>query len=212
VAYPSDDTRLRQANRYALAHGYAAGLLNFEEGLDGHGLVINGVNLFKPGPYIEFRDIFRDDLRGVPALADAQATWRAIHEYAQASGYFTGFPTFEQGDHGQGVVYGAMLLKAGPYLTFQDVFKHDLYEHPEFSNAGACIRNINRWALAIANGYQTGFPDFEQANNGLGVVYGAMLLKDFIEFRDVHLWELQATTPPPPVPIDEGTELHPVDG
>ena len=195
VIYLLDDQRLRQANRYALQNGYAAGIHNFEDLFlrdvtppDGGFPIAYGVNLFKHGPYIEWKDVFKRDLPGAPAISDVQATWCAIHEYAQESGYFTGFPTFEEADYGRGVVYGAMLLKAGSYIEWKDVFKRDLPGAPAISDVQATWRAIHEYAQE--SGYFTGFPTFEEADYGRGVVYGAMLLKDFIEFQYVPEWDL----------------------
>ncbi|MBD1823671.1 hypothetical protein H6F51_14385 [Cyanobacteria bacterium FACHB-DQ100] len=86
------------------------------------------------------------------------------------NGYASGFPNFHQANHGQGLVYGGVSLNPGTAVV-RAVPVAEL-GHP--SNNEERFRAVNDWAMR--NGYASGFPNFHQANNGQGVVFGVVLL------------------------------------
>jgi endonuclease/exonuclease/phosphatase family metal-dependent hydrolase len=195
---PSAEERLRATHRWAVARGFFHGWPNFEEANyhDGRG-VVYGSYLLRPGDHIEWRDVLKREL-GAPDLSNVEGCWRAVHRWAVGQGFATGMPTFEQADHGSGVVYGTVLLKHGPQLTWQDVPRAELDDRPGFKDPGGVIRSINRWATR--HGFAAGFPTFEQADHrdGRGVVYGSFGLAagDYLHWQDVPAHELGFAPPP----------------
>ena len=194
----SVEERLRLTHRWATAHGFFHGWPNFEQANyhDGRG-VVYGTRLIRPGSNIEWRDVPRREL-GAPELSNIEGCWRAAHRWAIAHGYGTGMPTFEQADYGNGVVYGIVLLKSPPHMTWQDVRLAELEGRPSFADPGGVIRSIDRWAKQ--HGFAAGFPNFEQADyrDGRGVVYGSFGFApgDYLHWQDVPAHELGLAEPP----------------
>jgi len=100
--------RFRAANDYAYRNGFVGGFPNFHQADYGNGLVYGTMLL--PATAAEGRDVSAAVL-GNPPANDIGARFRAANDYAVLSGFATGFPNFHQADHGQGLVYGTILLK-----------------------------------------------------------------------------------------------------
>ena len=109
-----------------------------------------------------------------------QERFRAVNDISSSLGFAAGFPNFHQADHGNGVVYGTVLIKPR-FVEWRDIPVADL-GNP--SDDAARFRAVNDWASA--NGFAAGFPNFHQADYGNGVVYGVQLLKQgAVEWRDI---------------------------
>jgi hypothetical protein len=189
------DVHLRRAHRYALREGFAHGWPNFEQavypdrGWVAGTFLVNGV---------DHADVPRHDLgQPQPALSDIQACWRGAHRWAVSHGYVAGVPTFEQADHGQGVVYGVSLLGAATPAQVRDVPRSELYHRPTFDQPEAVVRSANRWALQ--HGFSAGIPTFEAIDHGdgLGPLYGVVMLAagPWLEWRDVPVSEYERVVP-----------------
>jgi len=137
-------------------------------------------------PYVRFRmaSSNRDSSRD---LAEWYRTTnmcyriRAVNDWALRNGYQAGLPNLHQADHGQGIVFGTILLRNA---EVQNVLATDLGRP---STSEARFRAVHDWALR--NGYQAGFPNFHDANHGRGIVFGTVFLRN-AEVRDLSLSEL----------------------
>jgi hypothetical protein len=169
----SPEARVRAVNDWASARGYVGAFPNFHQADYGHGLVY-GVLLIKRQA---------GDWRDIPAAelnypADFAARFRAVNDWAAAHGYLSGFPNFHEANYGQGVVYGAVLLKRET-ADWRDLRGSEL-GNP--SGSEARFRAVNDWANG--HGYVSGYPNFHQI--GAGLRYGAILLKQGAgEWQDV---------------------------
>jgi hypothetical protein len=180
----ADDLRFRNANRFAGVQGYAGGFPNFHETDHGHG-VVYGTYLFTHAA-VEWRDVARGELvvhdPGVVHMEDVAAVVRAVNRWAGARGFAAGFPTFEQAMTSNGAVLGALLLRPG-HSQWQDVRRADLGD-VGIGDVPALMRAANDWARA--QGFAAGYPTFEQADHGQGVVAGVTLLNaSAVAWRDV---------------------------
>ncbi|MBP7241811.1 lamin tail domain-containing protein [Amaricoccus sp.] len=179
------DDRFRKANRYAGTQGFVGGFSNFHEADYGRG-VVHGTFMLS-GTAVEWRDIPRATLSALDAGAhqidNVPAVVRAVSRWGSANGFDGGIPTFEQGIAGGTVVYGAMLLRAG-VTQWRDVPRGRLG-----ANSPDDVPNLMRGAsdYAAANGFAAGFPTFEQADHGAGVVFGIHLFPaGAITWKDVY--------------------------
>ncbi len=102
--------RFRATNDYAGRNGFGAGFPNFHQADYGHGLVYGTLLLGTND--VEQKDVLASDL-GNPAGSDIGARFRVINDYAARNGFVAGFPNFHQADHGEGLAYGTVLIKAG---------------------------------------------------------------------------------------------------
>lgn len=174
------EQRFRETNDYAWAHRFLSGFPNFHQADYGLGTVYGTILL--GADVAEWRDIPARQL-GNPPSGDVGARFRATNDWAGRNGFVGGFPNFHQADHGNGLVYGTILLKRGA-ADWRDVPARELGDPPG-GDVGARFRATNDWA--VRNGYATGFPNFHQANYGNGVVYGTILLKHgTAHWRDVY--------------------------
>jgi lamin tail-like protein len=186
----ADHDRFRNAHRYAGTQGFVGGFSNFHEADYGRGVVYGTFML--PAATVDWRDIPRAALialePGANQIENVPAVIRAISRWGSANGYDGGIPTFEQADPGGGVVYGAMLLRPG-VTQWQDVPRAQIG-----ANSPNDVPNMMRGAndYAVANGFVAGFPTFEQADHGAGVVFGIHLFPaGTATWRDVHADVLQ---------------------
>lgn len=179
------DERFRNAGRYAGLNGYAGGFPNFHQADYGRG-VVHGTFLL-PGRTVEWRDVPRVELAqhdsGVNNIGDVSAVGRAVNRWAVAHGFPGAIPTYEQADHGDGVVLGVLLLRQGVSTTVDvpiaTIGASDVWDIPNL------MRGASNYASA--NGYAAGFPTFEQADHGAGVVVGVHLLTaGTLDGRDVY--------------------------
>jgi hypothetical protein len=109
LGYPSaPDARFRAVNDWASQNGWVSGYPNFHQLDRGKGLVYGAI-LFKSN-VVESTTIPVEEL-GNPSTTEQR--FRAVHNWATRRGYLGGFPNFHQADHGQGVVFGAILIKKG---------------------------------------------------------------------------------------------------
>ena len=175
----AQDRRFREVQRYADVYGFFAGFPNFHEADYGDGVVYGTILL--RDTEAEWRDVFRSDL-GNPHIDDVPALFRAVDAYAAQLGYPAAFPNCEQADHGLGVVYGTILMKPGT-TEWRDVPRSELGD-PDINDVPAMMRAANDYSDRA--GFAAGFPTFNQADHGAGVVYGIVLLKPGIStWRDV---------------------------
>ena len=124
-------------------------------------------------------------IRHVNPSTEPPARFRAVNDFSGATGHFGGFPNFHQADHGQGIVYGTILLNRN-FVEWRDVPAKILGNPTDF---GAHFRAVNDYATS--QGFFAGFPNFHQADYGNGIVYGVMLLKSGAgEWRDISADEL----------------------
>ncbi|HEY7178633.1 MAG TPA: lamin tail domain-containing protein [Gaiella sp.] len=183
------DRRFRLVNAYAEAHGYFAGFPNFHEADYGNG-VVGGVHLLQD-TVAEWRDVPRVTY-GVYHIEDVPGLFRGANDYAATEGYPAAFPNCNQADHGQGVVYGTILLKDGS-VEWRDVPRATL-GNPGIDDVRAMMTAAANYAWA--NGFVAGFPTFHQANYGAGVVYGIVLFPPGnAEWRDVAIEDLYFQEP-----------------
>ena len=166
----ADDRRFREVNDYASCHGFFAGFPNFHEADYGDGVVYGTILL--RDTEAEWRDVPRTEY-AVYHIEDVPAMFRAANDYAAQQGYPAAFPNFHQADHGNGVVYGTILIKPG-ITEWRDVPRDELGVY-HIEDVGGMMRAANDYAAR--NGFAAGFPTFHQANHGQGVVYGIVLFK-----------------------------------
>ncbi|MBD2078673.1 hypothetical protein [Leptolyngbya sp. FACHB-17] len=113
------------------------------------------------------------------------ARFRAVNDWASKHSYVSAFPNFHQANSGSGLVYGGVLLNSGT-AVLRDV---PVAELGNPSTDEERFRAVNDWAAR--NGYVAGFPNFHQADNGQGVVFGVVLLNSGTAVvRDVPMAEL----------------------
>jgi hypothetical protein len=119
--------------------------------------------------------------------AEIKMRFRRIFEWAGLPPFVCGWPNFEQADYhdGRGTVYGHYLL-TDAVADWQDArYAQDLMSPAENPLRGWFTHAHD---FAVAQGYQHGFPNFEQANynDGRGNVYGIhLIVAGTAEFRDV---------------------------
>jgi hypothetical protein len=99
--------RVRRIDDYARLNGFAGGFPNFNEADSGQGLVYGSV-LLRLGTS-ERREVLAADLGNPNGF---MPRFQAVQDFATANGFVGGFPTFQQADHREGVVYGCVLVKA----------------------------------------------------------------------------------------------------
>lgn len=94
---------------------------------------------------------------GIAHDADARARFRAMHDYAVANGYLTGFPNFHQFDYrdGRGMVHGTVLVRRGQG-EWMDV------RHEAMRAAAAFVQPSDRaLALELLTAHRTLLEDVE---------------------------------------------------
>jgi hypothetical protein len=184
MAFTADE-RFRRVHDYAIDHGYFVGFPNFHEADYGQG-VVGGVHLLRD-TVAEWRDVLRDTY-GVYHIEDVPALFRAANDYAAANGFAAAFPNCHQADHGQGVVYGTILIKPN-VMTWRDVPRATLGD-PDINDVRAMMTAAADYAAA--NSFAAAFPTFHQAVVNGQVVYGIVLFPPgTAEWRDVPLEDLQ---------------------
>jgi hypothetical protein len=100
--------RFRATHDYATDHGFVGGFPNFHQDDFGEGMVYGTILLYQGAA--EWRDVPASEL-GNPPPDDIGARFRATYDYAIENGFIAGFPNFYQTDHGNGVVYGTILIR-----------------------------------------------------------------------------------------------------
>ncbi|WP_270607116.1 hypothetical protein [Bacillus mobilis] len=98
----------RAANRYALNHGYAAGIPNLHRNGEAN---VYGMILFKPG-MAEIQDVKVSDLTNL-IPNDIGSSFRTVFRYKNEKNmpFGAAFPNFEQRAADDGLVYGVVFLK-----------------------------------------------------------------------------------------------------
>jgi hypothetical protein len=140
-----------------------------------------GVFFINPQAVAEAKDVPREvlthDFSNVPEM------YRAADNYQSSQGGLgAAIPAFEQGDHGQGVVYWTIFLKHSAY-EWRDVPKSEL-GWAEISDYESMFRAADLYAWH--HGFSGAFPTFHQAGEGNDIVYGLVLLKPgMTEWQDV---------------------------
>jgi hypothetical protein len=79
-----------------------------------------------------------------------EARFRAIHDWAVQHGYVGGVPNFHQADYGEGVVYGALLLRSGA-ADWRDLLLSEL----RGVNPPRCYDAQGLPTVSACNGYET---------------------------------------------------------
>ncbi len=116
---------------------------------------------------------------------DPPLRFRATYNFSVSKGYRGGFPNFHKADHGDGIVYGTILLNSN-FAEWRNVSAEELGNPTDI---GDRFRAVNTYAGS--HGFIGGFPNFHQADYGNGVVYGVILLKTGTgDQRDVSAEEL----------------------
>jgi hypothetical protein len=189
----NSDRRFRNVQRYADAHGFFAGFPNFHEAEYGDGVVYGTILL--RDTEAEWRAVLRSEYNNI-SIDDVPALFRAANDYADRLGYPAAFPNCEQGDEGQGVVYGTILMKPGT-TEWRDVPRAELGAGLAIGDVPAMMRAANDYS--DREGFAAGFPTFHQADYGQGVVYGIVLLKPGVStWRDISADFLRRYTQPMP--------------
>jgi hypothetical protein len=184
------DRRFRLVNDYAIKKGYVSGFPNFQEADHGQGIIFGGIFLL-PARVAEWRDVPRDTY-GVYHIEEVPALFRGAAAYAASHNYPGAYPNCHQQDHGGGVLYGTILIKPG-MAQWKDVPRATL-GNPAINDVGAMMRGASDYALA--NGFAAGFPTFDQADHGSGVVYGVVLISaGNADWRDVPITGLYLLDP-----------------
>lgn len=117
--------------------------------------------------------------RNFPTIS---ARFRATHDFARRNGFMGGFPNFNFAPGPRGTVFGSMLLRDS-VASFQDVLGTEL-GNPDDQDLGARFRASH--VFARRNGFIGAFPNFFEAGEGPGRVFGTTLLREGVaEFRDV---------------------------
>jgi len=187
----ANDRRFREVQRYADVHGFFAGFPNFHEADYGDGVVYGTILLHDTEA--EWRDVARSEYQ-IFHIEDVPGLFRAANDYAAREGYPAAFPNCEQADHGQGVVYGTILMKPG-MTEWRDVPRSDL-GNPQIDDVPAMMRAANDYSSR--EGFAAGFPTFHQADYGQGVVYGIVLLQPGVStWRDIPADLLAKYSAPP---------------
>src|SRR5262249_37416857 len=153
------DRRFREVQRYADVHGFFAGFPTFHQADYGDGVVYGTILL--RDTEAAWRDVPRAEY-GVFHIEDVPALFRAANAYAAGQGYAAAFPNCEQADHGQGVVYGTILMKPGT-TEWRDVPRAELGVY-HIEDVPGMMRAANDYAAR--NGFPAAFPTFNQADHG----------------------------------------------
>lgn len=181
----ADDLLLRNAGRFSWNQGFVGGFTNFHQADYGRGIVRGVFQL--PANSVEWRDVPRATLathdKGVAQMEDVPAVVRAVNRWAVAQGHIGAIPTFEQADHGTGVVLGVLILRPG-VAQWRDV-PLETIRASRLEDVPAMMRGVSDYAAA--KGFAGAFPTFEQADYGSGPVVGLNLLEPgFAAWRDVY--------------------------
>ena len=162
------DERFRQVQRFASVHGFVGGFPNFHEASYGQGTVY-GTELLST-TIAQGREVDRNVI-GIYHIEDVPGLFRAANAYAVANGFAAAYPNCEQGSVSGQVVLGLILINSGA-VEFRDVPRSTLGVS-DLNDVPSMMRAAHDYA--IANGFAGGFPTFNQADYGNGVVYGVML-------------------------------------
>ena len=173
--------RFRAMNDWGTSRGYASCFPNFHQANTSAGAVLGAICLRKVSG-IQFQDLYAVDLRYPNSPA---ARFRAVSDWASKNGWLSGYPNFHEIDRGKGKFYGSILFRSSA-ADFRDIRAEEL-GNP--SDDTARFRAVSNWATE--RGYVGGFPNFNQANYGRGVVYGAILIKPgYGQFVDIPVRQL----------------------
>lgn len=187
----SDDRRFREVNDYAECHGFFSAFPNFHEADYGDGVVYGTILL--RDTEVEWRDVPRTEY-GVYHIEDVPAMFRGVNDYAGQQGYPAAFPNFHQADHGNGVVYGTILIKPG-ITEWRDVPRDELGVY-HIEDVPGMMRAANDYATR--NGFAAAFPTFHQTDHGQGVVCGLILFRSGnTVWRDIPADLLREYSSPP---------------
>ena len=90
--------------------------------------------------------------------------FRLVNAYAEANGYFAGFPNFHEADYGNGIVGGVHLLR-DTVAEWRDV-PRVTYSVYHIEDVPGLFRGANDYAAI--EGYPAAFPNCNQADHGQG--------------------------------------------
>jgi hypothetical protein len=172
--------RYRQVHRYAEAHGFVSGFPDFEQDLDGAQQLRFG-NIFLHATVAERRVVKARDL-GNPSADNVGERFRAAHRYTTALGFVGGFPDYEQSlDVDNDLVYGTILLRNTG--AQRRIVRATALGNPRQDDIGERVRAAHRYA--VANGFVSGFPNFEQSLDAGNLVYGIIVVSGPVAERRV---------------------------
>jgi hypothetical protein len=165
----SDDQRIFVVGRFAAKHGFKAGIPTFEQDMQGDKLVFGYCGLKDAD--VDVKGVNSDELKAI-----SSQPWNlflAVHNYAIAHGYKSGFPNYEQQRVDDKLLYGCVLIKAND-VEIKDLKKEGDLHIPAGENTSVegRFRAINNWASH--NGFKYGYPNFNQGNG----TWQAVLLKN----------------------------------
>src|SRR5688572_20780045 len=116
---------------------------------------------------------------------------RAVERWSVVRGSSSGgYPTFQESDRGDEVVYGTLFFDSGPHIEWRDIRRSDL-GGVLIGDGDAFFRAFDNFTANVA-GAVCAMPTCEQAIRDGEVVYGAYFLKQHssLEWRDVPRAEL----------------------
>ncbi|MFO0722926.1 MAG: hypothetical protein U1E65_04015 [Myxococcota bacterium] len=153
---------LREANRNALAAGFAGGFVNFQQADYGHG-VVYGTYYLRTQAVAGWQQIFATDLGGVD-VQDVPRMMKAAHLFARRHGWASALPTFEAAKTDLGLIYNlSVLSNAAVEVHFVDECQ---LGSPSGFDVEAFFRGADEYARR--NGYEAAFPTFERINLDTG--------------------------------------------
>jgi HSP20 family protein len=170
--------------RAARSRGFQHGWPNFEWTQPaGSPMPIFGTYLVPMAPWVHWEDVPRQELEGNPSRTDVGPMVWAATRWALSHGHKTALPTFEEADYndGRGTVYGMVIFQSDSPAVFHDIDQSELEGADLVLPYGKCDHPASTWRAvnlwAYRHGYFAGFPTFEAAEYGQGVVYGAHLVQ-----------------------------------
>ncbi|HKR21288.1 MAG TPA: hypothetical protein VJS17_01790 [Pyrinomonadaceae bacterium] len=169
--FPTISARFRATHDFARRNNFMGGFPNFNFAPGPSGTVF-GSMLLKDS-VAAFSDVPAAEL-GNPDDQDLGARFRACHAFARRNGFIGAFPNFFEAGVGSGRVYGTTLLREG-VAEFRDVTAGEL-GNPDPADISTRFRVTHDFARR--NGFLAGYPNFFQADQPQGRVYGTILIKE----------------------------------
>jgi HSP20 family protein len=174
---------LRGTARVARSRRFQHGWPNFEwTQPEGSPMPAFGTFFLPIAPWVHWEDVPRHDLEGNPGHSDVGPMVWAANRWALSHGHKTALPTFEEADYndGRGTVYGLVIFHDDSPVVFHDIDKTELEGSDIVLPYGKCDHPASTWRAvnlwAYRHGYFAGFPTFDAADYGGGMVYGAHLV------------------------------------
>ena len=174
----------QRADAAAQIGGFVGAFPTFNTALRGQDWY-GGTVLLNPNSS-EWRDVPAAVL-GNPDKHDFGHRMRVTQDYAHRYGFLGGFPTFYEGERGEGLVFGTVLLRHA-YATWRDVPISEL-GNPPLTDIEERFRRTQDYA--VRNGFIGGYPNFYHANYGGELRCGTILVPSAAgEWRDIFIRRL----------------------